>query len=336
MNRSGPPQSLVSVLIRVRNEEQALRRLLACLRIQKLDRPFEIVVIDNESDDDSAGVARTMGARVFNFPQSLFSYGRAINFGITHCNGELIVLLSAHAWPQGEDWLGSMVNCVEERGVAAAFCRQLAHGKVCRQEKRLFNGFAEHNYKLDTEALVQRCNSGEDVFNICCFSNSAAVVRREVALHFPFRDLPFAEDRAFVLDCVTAGHSIAYLGTASVAYMPTATFRNFYRRACAGEVSKHLIREIGSKLLGTDLRRSDLGENVVRLLCKPLEIIGWSVEAVLRNRSQLWRAARYATISCALSLGCIVGELTWRRYRKTACCGSSVLSLAEKGIATVA
>jgi hypothetical protein len=113
--------------------------------------------------------------------------------------------------------------------VAAAYCRQLAGGKVCQQEKTRFKVFAGRNYKRDTERLVQRCKSGGDVYEICCFSNSPAIVRREVVLRFPFRDLPFAEDRAFVLDCVMAGHSIAYLGTASVAYQQPATFRNFYR-----------------------------------------------------------------------------------------------------------
>src|SRR5205807_2062038 len=178
---------------------------------------------------DSAEVARTMGARVYTFPRSLFGYGRAINFGVKLCRGDLIVLLSAHSWPQGDDWLSRMVNCIEDSGVAAAYCRQLADGHVCQQEKTRFKVFAEHDSKLDTEGLVQRCKSGEDVYEVCCFSNSAAIVRREVVLRFPFRDLMFAEDRAFVLDCVMAWHSIAYLGTASVAYRQPPTFKNFYR-----------------------------------------------------------------------------------------------------------
>ena len=330
MNLSEPNQSLVSVLIRVLNEEHALRRLFECLRVQKLERPFEVVVIDNESDDGSAKVARAMGARVFTFPRSLFGYGRAINVGVKLCRGDLIVLLSAHSWPQGDDWLSRMVDGVEGRGVAAAYCRQLADGKVCQQEKARFNIFAEHNCKLDMERLVQRCKSGEDVYEICCFSNSAAIVRREVVLRFPFRNLMFAEDRAFVLDCVMAGHSIAYLCTASVAYRQPVTFKNFYRIGWACNISKHLIRELGSEAIGTDLRKSELVQKVARLLCKPLEIIGRTTEALLRDRSQLRRATRYAAISCAMSLGCIVGELTWHRYRKTTCCGSPVLLIAEK------
>ena len=332
MNRSEPTQALVSVLIRVRNEEHALRRLFQCLRIQKLDRPFEVVVIDNESEDESATVARTMGARVFTFPRSLFGYGRALNYGVRLCRGELIVLLSAHSWPQGDDWLGRMVHGMEEGAVAAAYCRQLADGKICRQEKARFNVFAEHDYKLDTQRLMQRCRSREDVYEVCCFSNSAAIVRREVVLNFPFRDLPFAEDRAFVLDCVMAGHSIAYLGTASVTYQQRVTFRNFYRIGWAGNTAKHLIHELGRDAIGTNLPKPELGGKVVRLLCKPLQIIGRSVEALINDRSQLWRATRYATISCAMSLGSLVGELTWHRYRKTTCFDSSALLIAEKNI----
>ena len=336
MGLSERTQSLVSVLIRVRNEEHALRRLFECLRTQKLDRPFEIVVIDNESDDASAQVARTMGARVFTFPRSLFGYGRAINVGVKLCRGDLIVLLSAHSWPQGDDWLGRMVHCVEEGDVAAAYCRQFPDGKVCQQEKRRFKAFAQHNYKLDTKGLVQRCRSGEDVFEICCFSNSAAIFRREVLLRLPFRDLPFAEDRAFVLDCVMAGHSIAYLSTASVTYRQPATFRNFYRIGWACHIAKQLIRELGSQAIGTDLCKPELGRKVVRLLGKPLEVLGRTIEALLRDRSQLGRASRYATFSCAMSWGCIVGELTWHKYRKTICCDSSILVTAEKSINIVA
>ena len=300
-NLSEPTQSLVSVLIRVRNEEYALRQLFECLRIQKLDRPFEVVVIDNESDDGSAKVARAMGARVFTFPRSLFTYGRAINVGVKLCRGDLIVLLSAHSWPQGDDWLSRMVHCVEGRGVAAAYCSRLANDEGRQQKQSRSNAFAGHNYKLDTETLVQRCQSGEDVYEICCFSNSAAIVQREVALRFPFRDLPFAEDRAFVLDCVMAGHSIAYLSTASVAYQRPASLKDSCRIGWAGTISRHLIREFGSQAIGTDLPKPELVRKFVRLLCKPLEIIVRMIEALLCDRGQLRQAARYAAISCAAS-----------------------------------
>jgi len=323
---------MISVLIRVLNEERALRQLFECLRVQKIDRPLEVVVIDNESDDESAEVAIAMGARVFMLPRSLFTYGRALNVGVKLCRGDLIVLLSAHSWPQGHDWLSRMVNFVEGRSLAAAYCRRLSDGGARQKGKTQFNAFAERNYKLDMEMLVQRCQSGEDVYEVCSFSNSAAIVRREVVLRFPFRDLPFAEDRAFVLDCVMGGHAIAYLSTASVTYQQPATFKNSCRIGWAGTIAGHLIRELGTEALGTDLSKSELTRKAVRLIVKSLEIIGQTIQVVLRDKMQVRRAARYAAISCAASLGCIVGELTWQRYRKTSSCDSTVLSTAEKSI----
>ena len=330
-----PKQPSVSVLIRVRNEAPALRRLLACLHRQKLDRPFEIVVIDNESDDASVDVARQMGARVFTFPRSLFGYGRSINAGIKLCSADLVVLLSAHAWPDGEEWLAQMVDGIEGRAVAAAYCRQIPDRDVTPQERARFKVFSEHDSELDAQELVRRCRLGEDVYEACAFSNSAAIVRREVVRRFPFRDLPFAEDRAFALDCVMAGHAIAYLGSACVAYRQPVSVRNFYRIGLACNIAKHLIRELGSEAIGLDLRKPELARKIMRLLFTPLEIVGRAAEASLRERSQVWRAVRYAAVRGAMALGSVVGELTWQRHQATSRCDVSALLMAERSVTMV-
>jgi glycosyltransferase involved in cell wall biosynthesis len=328
-------QASVSVLIRVRNEAPALRRLLVCLNGQQLDRPFEIVVIDNESDDGSLEVAQQMGARVFTFPRSLFGYGRSINAGMKLCGGDFVVLLSAHAWPRGEDWLAQMVDCIENGAVAAAYCRQIPDRDVTPQERARFKVFGERDYELDAQELVRRCKSGEDVYEACAFSNAAAIVRREVVRRVPFRDLPFAEDRAFALDCMMAGHGIAYLASACVAYRQPASSRNFYRIGLACNIAKHLIRDLGSEATGLDLRRPELARKVMRLLFTPLEIVGRAAEASLRERSQMWRAARYAAMRGAMALGSVVGELTWQRHQAMARCDASALLMAERSVTVV-
>jgi len=328
-------QPSVSVLVRVRNEAPALRRLLACLHRQKLDRPFEIVVIDNESDDNSVDVARQMGARVFTFPRSLFGYGRSINAGMKLCSADLVVLLSAHAWPHGEEWLAQMVACIESRAVAAAYCRQIPDRDVTPQERARFKVFSEHDYELDAQELVRRCALGEDVYEACAFSNSAAILRRDVVRRLPFRDLPFAEDRAFALDCVMAGHAIAYLGTPCVAYRQPVSSGNFYRIGLACNIAKHLIRELGSEAIGLDLRKPELARKIMRLLFTPLEIMGRAVEAALREPSQVWRAGRYAAMRGAMALGSVVGELTWQRHQAATRCDVSALLMAERSVTMV-
>jgi glycosyltransferase involved in cell wall biosynthesis len=61
---------IVSVVIPVRNDARRLAVCLASLREQDYpsDR-YEVIVVDNGSDDDSREVARTFGARVLYYPK---------------------------------------------------------------------------------------------------------------------------------------------------------------------------------------------------------------------------------------------------------------------------
>ena len=90
-------EPVVSVFIRVRDEAAALQEVMRALAEQIIDATIEIVVLDNESDDESAQVALAAGARVFSLPRQYFGYGRALNLGAAVCRGEIIVLLSAHS-----------------------------------------------------------------------------------------------------------------------------------------------------------------------------------------------------------------------------------------------
>ena len=64
-----PPQ--VSIIVPTRNEEHNLPRLLRSIRSQ-VDVSFEILVVDQESDDATSGIARDHGAIVISRPKPAF------------------------------------------------------------------------------------------------------------------------------------------------------------------------------------------------------------------------------------------------------------------------
>jgi hypothetical protein len=76
------PSCELSVLIRVRTESHSLADVLSRLSEQRVNASWEIIVLDNESDDDSAVIAAEAGARIFVLPRAMFGYGRAINVGV--------------------------------------------------------------------------------------------------------------------------------------------------------------------------------------------------------------------------------------------------------------
>ena len=87
----------VSVVIPARNEEGNLPRLLAALKSQNVS-PFEILVVDDASQDQTAEIARSFGARVLTPPEKPEGWvGKswACQFGAERASGELLLFLDA-------------------------------------------------------------------------------------------------------------------------------------------------------------------------------------------------------------------------------------------------
>ncbi|HMX28487.1 MAG TPA: glycosyltransferase family A protein, partial [Blastocatellia bacterium] len=82
----------LSIVIRCRNEANGLRNVFAALRAQQCDFDWEVVLVDNESEDDTRRIAEEFGARIVPITRREFTYGRAINLGVRESRGELVML----------------------------------------------------------------------------------------------------------------------------------------------------------------------------------------------------------------------------------------------------
>ena len=119
---SNPATTKLSIVIRCRNEAGSLRNVFAALRAQRCDFEWEVVLVDNESEDETRRIAEEFGARVVHIARQEFTYGKAINVGVSQSLGELVMLLSAHALPIGSYFLASAAAPFDDPQVAAARC----------------------------------------------------------------------------------------------------------------------------------------------------------------------------------------------------------------------
>lgn len=113
----------VSVVIAVRNDAKRLRVLLSSLGAL-IESP-QVIVVDNDSRDDSAQVAREMGAVVTVCPG--LRVGALRNRGVSLAEGEVLAFAdSDHEVP--EDWIATGVRALTEDGedVIAAGSHYLA------------------------------------------------------------------------------------------------------------------------------------------------------------------------------------------------------------------
>ncbi len=83
----------ISVVVPAFNEEQLLPTCLESLLAQDSEGEIEILVVDNASTDDTAGVARRYGARVIEEPRR--GYCNALMRGFAAARGEIIACTDA-------------------------------------------------------------------------------------------------------------------------------------------------------------------------------------------------------------------------------------------------
>ncbi len=220
---------LASVVIRVRDEAAALGRLLGLLERQTAEHEV-IVVRDGRSRDSGP-------ADVVADP---FTFGGALNLGSERAVGEIVVALSAHAFPRDDGWLGRMVGAFEDRAVACAFgpTHDWA-GAALRAPVRQDAALAEAHPRWG-------------------YSNGAGAFRRSLWTQRPFReDLPGSEDREWALWALREG-SVCVLDPALAVDHDhsrdglVASFRRYEREARGDAMFLELPRDRPLRAWWTD------------------------------------------------------------------------------------
>jgi glycosyltransferase involved in cell wall biosynthesis len=180
----------VSVIIRARDEERSLARCLALVGAQRgVDEPVEVVVVDGGSADGTVAVARGHGATVVHARGTPYSFGDALNQGARAAGGELMVALSAHAFPRDQGWLARLCAVLSDPTVACA----------CGDPFGPEGEFLLGPYRQDASLARRRPEWG--------YSNAAGAFRAALWRERPFRtDLPACEDKEWALYWLTRGY----------------------------------------------------------------------------------------------------------------------------------
>lgn len=84
----------ISVLIPVYNEAEIIADVVSGVRatMERLNRPYEILVIDDGSTDETALQAQNAGARVISHPYNIGN-GAAVKTGIRQAKGDILVMM---------------------------------------------------------------------------------------------------------------------------------------------------------------------------------------------------------------------------------------------------
>lgn len=190
----------VSVVIRNRNEAEYLKTTLEILTKVYPEDIVEIIVIDNNSKDDSIKIAEAFKCRVIFIED--FTYGKAINLGIREAVADHVLLLSAHAVPVGRSFFKNAMSAMAENENVAGI--------------RFINSIENYQRALKNNFIVK------DPLRFglmagCC------LVNKKVWEEIKFDEkLPFSEDKEWTRKVVEHGYKVLDLNE---------TFYYFIRRS---------------------------------------------------------------------------------------------------------
>lgn len=237
-----------TVTILTYNGERYLPDILSALASQRLDEPFETLVIDSGSTDRTLEiVAEHPEVRLHTIPNSEFGHGRTRNLAAQLARGRVVVYLTHDAVPKHDRWLYELLKPFElSDRVAAVMGKQVARPNcfpLLKYEIRsVFAGFGPD---FGT-CLFYRDDfvTSEAVSNAVAFhSDVNAAARRDVLTGpVPYRDVSYAEDQLLGRDLVAAGYLKAYAPRAVVEHSNDLTLREYDDRM-ADETRG--LREVG-------------------------------------------------------------------------------------------
>ncbi len=191
---------MISIIIRTKNEEKWIAHCLKGVFSQTY-QDVEVIVVDNQSTDKTLEKAKRFDVKIVHIDH--FLPGKAINLGIRHSKGDIIVCLSAHCIPVNDQWLANLIRNLDEKDIA---------GVYGRQEPMSFSSDMDKRDLMTVFGLDKRVQVKDSFFH-----NANSAFRREVWDKTPFDErVTNIEDRVWAKEILSQGYRLIYEPEASV------------------------------------------------------------------------------------------------------------------------
>jgi rhamnosyltransferase len=237
------PSPKISVGILTRNAGKLYHRVTDALIAQKIDKSFEIVVLDSASKDGTDKYAAEKGARVVPYRPKKFKFGMARDTLFENCRGEVIVTISQDVVPAGETWLADLTRPIFDGTADATTGEQ-------REPPDAYTFYWDyHGSWLRTVAI-----GFDQAYGRVALSGSNMAIRRAAWEQLKFGDCDAIEDRVMQvklhaknLRMTQVKQAISYHGhdyTWKQLYDRNGSFAYGWAQLGWPYTSRHLLRDL--------------------------------------------------------------------------------------------
>ena len=141
----------ITILIPAYQEENVIAAVISGVRLvmDQVNRPYEILVIDDGSKDETAARAASAGARVVSHPYNIGN-GAAVKTGIRQARGKILVTMDGDGQHDPQD-IPRLLEIIERYDMAVGARRNDSESHLHRNiANGLYNLFASYICKRRT------------------------------------------------------------------------------------------------------------------------------------------------------------------------------------------
>jgi rhamnosyltransferase len=225
-----------SVVIPTLNGGAVFENCLEMLFKQKTSYRFEVIVIDSESDDGTADIARKFPLCLCHIDKKDFNHGLTRQWGVDLAHGDHVAFLSQDAIPADENWLSSLVEILEnDEDVAGVYSRQIPYpGCDPIAKTRIENWVSGQDEKRITHISSRQAYDSLSPWNkriFIDFDDVSSCLRKSIMKEFPYSKVEFGEEREWSKRVLEAGYKLVYEPKSKVYHSHGTTIVGNYKRA---------------------------------------------------------------------------------------------------------
>jgi rhamnosyltransferase len=225
---------LVTIALLTRNAGRDFAEVLEAIFSQKTTFSFEVLALDNESDDGTwQQLEKYRLIRKVSIPRQEFDHSRTRNRAMELARGMIVVFLVQDALPVGTDWLQKLVRPlliqvngkdVISKKIAGVSGRQVPPKTIpLPQRYFLLHSYTDEPRILTT--LPTEFGPGR-----IWFSNVCSAIARWAWEQVPFPDVVMSEDQAWAREVLKRGWTLIYAPEAKVIHGHNLSWSWLFRR----------------------------------------------------------------------------------------------------------
>jgi rhamnosyltransferase len=202
------PRPLVSIVIPSKNGGERLRSCLTQIFRQEFPFPFEVIIVDSGSGEETLDIIRQFPVRLHCILPASFNHGLTRDLGASLARGEHLVFLNGDAIPCGEKWL---IGLVEPLLLSDEYAAVQGGAQERERAHRFFWNSCGSTFYFTR--LSERWIARYDGIG---FSTVNAAIRKRVWEELPFGEAAIMEDKKWQRAAVARGYKILYRSDATV------------------------------------------------------------------------------------------------------------------------